>query len=86
YPSSSIKKTTTTEQNLLTNYKPEGHIRRRPSESTTLATPIIIYCSSFAYFSGWLHAIGTQIDRGLAEASVKYVSALICRLCTIPEP
>uniref|UniRef100_A0A5K3EFW6 Uncharacterized protein n=1 Tax=Mesocestoides corti TaxID=53468 RepID=A0A5K3EFW6_MESCO len=46
-----------TEQALLTNHKPEPHVRRLPSESTTLATPIIIYCSSLVSFSGWLPII-----------------------------
>uniref|UniRef100_A0A5K3G4S3 Movement protein n=1 Tax=Mesocestoides corti TaxID=53468 RepID=A0A5K3G4S3_MESCO len=44
----------TTEQALLTNDKPETHVRRFPSESTKLATPLIIYCSSFVPFSVWL--------------------------------
>uniref|UniRef100_A0A5K3EWL1 Glycoprotein N n=1 Tax=Mesocestoides corti TaxID=53468 RepID=A0A5K3EWL1_MESCO len=42
-------KTGTTGQASLTNHKPES-----PSESTTLATPLIIYCTSFVSFSGWL--------------------------------
>uniref|UniRef100_A0A5K3FS59 SRCR domain-containing protein n=1 Tax=Mesocestoides corti TaxID=53468 RepID=A0A5K3FS59_MESCO len=61
------KKTGTTDQALLTNHKPEPHVRRLPSESIRLATPLYIYCSSFVSFSGWLpvfpsHAIGTQRD------------------------
>uniref|UniRef100_A0A5K3G2Y1 Ovule protein n=1 Tax=Mesocestoides corti TaxID=53468 RepID=A0A5K3G2Y1_MESCO len=57
---------------FLTNQKPEKIIRRRPSKSTTLASPFIIYCSSFA--------IRTQRDQELAEASVvQYVCALIRR-------
>uniref|UniRef100_A0A5K3F156 Secreted protein n=1 Tax=Mesocestoides corti TaxID=53468 RepID=A0A5K3F156_MESCO len=47
-------KTSTTEQALLTNHKPEPQLKRLPSESTTLATPFIIYCSSFVPVSGWL--------------------------------
>uniref|UniRef100_A0A5K3G148 Ovule protein n=1 Tax=Mesocestoides corti TaxID=53468 RepID=A0A5K3G148_MESCO len=47
-------KTGTTGQALLTNHKPETHVRRFPYESTKLATPLIIYCSSFVPFSGWL--------------------------------
>uniref|UniRef100_A0A5K3FCW1 Uncharacterized protein n=1 Tax=Mesocestoides corti TaxID=53468 RepID=A0A5K3FCW1_MESCO len=43
YPSPNKEKTGTTDKALLTNHKPEPHFRRLPSESTTLATPIIIY-------------------------------------------
>uniref|UniRef100_A0A5K3G039 Transmembrane protein n=1 Tax=Mesocestoides corti TaxID=53468 RepID=A0A5K3G039_MESCO len=49
-----MKKTCTTEQALLNNHKTEQHFRNRPSESTTLATPLIIYCTSFVSFSGLL--------------------------------
>uniref|UniRef100_A0A5K3FBF6 Ovule protein n=1 Tax=Mesocestoides corti TaxID=53468 RepID=A0A5K3FBF6_MESCO len=45
--SSNRKETGTTEQISLTNHKPEPHIRRLPSESTTLATLFIISCTSF---------------------------------------
>uniref|UniRef100_A0A5K3FYY7 Uncharacterized protein n=1 Tax=Mesocestoides corti TaxID=53468 RepID=A0A5K3FYY7_MESCO len=48
-----MNKTGTTEQALLTNHKPEPQVRRLPSESTTLATLLIIYCTSFVSFSGW---------------------------------
>uniref|UniRef100_A0A5K3FR78 Uncharacterized protein n=1 Tax=Mesocestoides corti TaxID=53468 RepID=A0A5K3FR78_MESCO len=53
YPSPNMKKTGTTEQALLTNQKPEPRARRPPSESATLATPLIIYCISSMSFSGW---------------------------------
>uniref|UniRef100_A0A5K3FGD2 Ubiquitin-like modifier-activating enzyme ATG7 n=1 Tax=Mesocestoides corti TaxID=53468 RepID=A0A5K3FGD2_MESCO len=43
-----------TKQALLTNHKPEPHVRHLPSESSTLATPPIIYCFALASFSGWL--------------------------------
>uniref|UniRef100_A0A5K3G042 Neur_chan_memb domain-containing protein n=1 Tax=Mesocestoides corti TaxID=53468 RepID=A0A5K3G042_MESCO len=54
YLSPSIIKTGTTEQALLTNHRPEPHVRRYPSESTTLATLLNIYCTSVVAFSGWL--------------------------------
>uniref|UniRef100_A0A5K3FXF9 Frizzled/Smoothened transmembrane domain-containing protein n=1 Tax=Mesocestoides corti TaxID=53468 RepID=A0A5K3FXF9_MESCO len=49
-----MNNTGATEQALLTNHKPEPHVRSLPSQSTTLATPLIIYCTSFVSFSGWL--------------------------------
>uniref|UniRef100_A0A5K3F5D0 SH3 domain-containing protein n=1 Tax=Mesocestoides corti TaxID=53468 RepID=A0A5K3F5D0_MESCO len=42
------------EKALLTNQKLELHVRRLPSESATLATPLIINCTSVVSFSGWL--------------------------------
>uniref|UniRef100_A0A5K3FXK6 PIR Superfamily Protein n=1 Tax=Mesocestoides corti TaxID=53468 RepID=A0A5K3FXK6_MESCO len=54
YPSHSMKKTGTTKQAVSTNHKPEPHVGRLPSVSTKLATPLIIYCSSFVPFCGWL--------------------------------
>uniref|UniRef100_A0A5K3FVI7 Secreted protein n=1 Tax=Mesocestoides corti TaxID=53468 RepID=A0A5K3FVI7_MESCO len=54
YLSPNRLKNGTTEQALLTNHRPEPHVRRQPSESTTLAMPLIIYCSSVVSFSGWL--------------------------------
>uniref|UniRef100_A0A5K3FZ70 Uncharacterized protein n=1 Tax=Mesocestoides corti TaxID=53468 RepID=A0A5K3FZ70_MESCO len=50
--------------------KPEPRVRRLPSESTTLATLLNIYCtSSCPSLVGCLsfpHAIGLQRDTGLA--------------------
>uniref|UniRef100_A0A5K3G556 Uncharacterized protein n=1 Tax=Mesocestoides corti TaxID=53468 RepID=A0A5K3G556_MESCO len=54
YPSPNNKKTVLTERAFLTNQKPEPRVRRLPSESTTMATPLIIYCISSMSFSGWL--------------------------------
>uniref|UniRef100_A0A5K3FBV7 Lysosomal trafficking regulator lyst n=1 Tax=Mesocestoides corti TaxID=53468 RepID=A0A5K3FBV7_MESCO len=54
YPRQIINKTGPTEQALLTNQKPEQHVRRLLSESSTLATPLIIYCISSMSSSGWL--------------------------------
>uniref|UniRef100_A0A5K3FW10 Uncharacterized protein n=1 Tax=Mesocestoides corti TaxID=53468 RepID=A0A5K3FW10_MESCO len=54
YPSPNRLKIGTTEQALLTNQKPEPSVRCLPSESTMLATPLIIYCISSMSFSGWL--------------------------------
>uniref|UniRef100_A0A5K3FJH2 Ovule protein n=1 Tax=Mesocestoides corti TaxID=53468 RepID=A0A5K3FJH2_MESCO len=68
YPSPNRKKTGTTEQALFTNHKPELHVRHLPSESTTLATPLIIYsplsCPSLVGCLFSSHAIGTQRNRG----------------------
>uniref|UniRef100_A0A5K3FLK2 Os01g0778700 protein n=1 Tax=Mesocestoides corti TaxID=53468 RepID=A0A5K3FLK2_MESCO len=46
YPSANRQNTSTTDHAALTTHKPEPHFRRLPSVSTTLATPLIIYCSS----------------------------------------
>uniref|UniRef100_A0A5K3F6M8 Frizzled/Smoothened transmembrane domain-containing protein n=1 Tax=Mesocestoides corti TaxID=53468 RepID=A0A5K3F6M8_MESCO len=54
-----MNKTGTTEQASLTNHKTEPHVRHLPSESTTLATPLIIYYTSFVSFTGWLLIILT---------------------------
>uniref|UniRef100_A0A5K3FV40 Secreted protein n=1 Tax=Mesocestoides corti TaxID=53468 RepID=A0A5K3FV40_MESCO len=79
YPSLSINKTGTTEQALLTNQKPEPHIRHLPSEPTMLATPLIIYCSgpcpSLVGCLPFSHSIGSQRDTGLAEARWSNMSA-----------
>uniref|UniRef100_A0A5K3G0L2 G_PROTEIN_RECEP_F1_2 domain-containing protein n=1 Tax=Mesocestoides corti TaxID=53468 RepID=A0A5K3G0L2_MESCO len=47
-------KTGATDKALLTNHRPEPHARRRSSKSVTLATLLIIYCSSFVFVSGLL--------------------------------
>uniref|UniRef100_A0A5K3FCS7 Uncharacterized protein n=1 Tax=Mesocestoides corti TaxID=53468 RepID=A0A5K3FCS7_MESCO len=49
-----MKETGTTEQALFTNPIPEPLVKRHPSEFTALNTPIIMYCSAFASFSGLL--------------------------------
>uniref|UniRef100_A0A5K3G656 Uncharacterized protein n=1 Tax=Mesocestoides corti TaxID=53468 RepID=A0A5K3G656_MESCO len=54
YPSPSVKKTGTTKQAVLANHKPEPHVGRIPFESTKLATPLIIYCTSSVSFSDCL--------------------------------
>uniref|UniRef100_A0A5K3FGR8 Uncharacterized protein n=1 Tax=Mesocestoides corti TaxID=53468 RepID=A0A5K3FGR8_MESCO len=91
YPRPNRKKTGTTEQALLTNQKPEPHVRCLPSESTTLATAPIIYCTSVVSFSGWLpsfpachwNAERHGIGRGQV---VQHVCALIRRHTTLPPP
>uniref|UniRef100_A0A5K3FZ90 Pleckstrin homology domain containing, family H (With MyTH4 domain) member 2 n=1 Tax=Mesocestoides corti TaxID=53468 RepID=A0A5K3FZ90_MESCO len=70
YPSPRTKKTGTTEQALLTNHEPEPHTRRRLSESSTLATPLLLYHFSTVSVSGWLDGNGKQRGRGLAESGV----------------
>uniref|UniRef100_A0A5K3FZQ8 Secreted protein n=1 Tax=Mesocestoides corti TaxID=53468 RepID=A0A5K3FZQ8_MESCO len=91
YPSPSRKKTGTTEQALLTNQRPEPRVRRLPSESTTLATPLIIYCISSMSFSGWLLIFlachwNTKRHRIGYGQVIQHVCALIRRHCRIPEP
>ncbi|VDD76469.1 unnamed protein product [Mesocestoides corti] len=54
YLSPSIKEAGKTDQALLTNHKPEPHVGASPSEFMTLATPLIVVCSSVVSFSGWL--------------------------------
>uniref|UniRef100_A0A5K3FYI2 Secreted protein n=1 Tax=Mesocestoides corti TaxID=53468 RepID=A0A5K3FYI2_MESCO len=43
---------------------------RRLSESTTLATPLLLYHFSTVSVSGWLNGNRQQRDRGLAESGV----------------
>uniref|UniRef100_A0A5K3FYN6 Uncharacterized protein n=1 Tax=Mesocestoides corti TaxID=53468 RepID=A0A5K3FYN6_MESCO len=52
YPSPNRKKTGTTEQALLTTPKPEPPVRSLPSVSSTLATQLLIYCTSVVSSSG----------------------------------
>uniref|UniRef100_A0A5K3G323 Secreted protein n=1 Tax=Mesocestoides corti TaxID=53468 RepID=A0A5K3G323_MESCO len=87
YPSPKRKKTGTTELALLTNRKPEPHVRRLPSESTTMATQLNIYCSSVMSFSGWLLIFlarhwKTERRRIGCGQVVQYVCALIRRHTT----
>uniref|UniRef100_A0A5K3G4V9 Uncharacterized protein n=1 Tax=Mesocestoides corti TaxID=53468 RepID=A0A5K3G4V9_MESCO len=70
-----MKKTGTKKQALLTNYKPEPHVRRLPSVSTTLATPLSILCPSLVGCLSFSHAIGTQRDTRMAEARWSNMSA-----------
>uniref|UniRef100_A0A5K3ELI9 Anoctamin n=1 Tax=Mesocestoides corti TaxID=53468 RepID=A0A5K3ELI9_MESCO len=69
-----MKNAATTEQTLLTNHKPEQYIRRRPSESTFLATALIICHFSIVVVSNWLPIFlewpWERIETELAEASV----------------
>uniref|UniRef100_A0A5K3F115 Ovule protein n=1 Tax=Mesocestoides corti TaxID=53468 RepID=A0A5K3F115_MESCO len=67
-------KTGTTEQALLTNQKPEPHVRRLSSESATLATPLIIYCISSMSFSGWLPSFPACHSDAAANPVVGYPS------------
>uniref|UniRef100_A0A5K3F8Y9 Uncharacterized protein n=1 Tax=Mesocestoides corti TaxID=53468 RepID=A0A5K3F8Y9_MESCO len=80
YPSPNRKKTGTAELALLTNYEPEPHVRRLPSESTKLATPLIIYstsisCPSLVGCLPFSHAIGTPREKRLAETRWSNMSA-----------
>uniref|UniRef100_A0A5K3FZJ5 Secreted protein n=1 Tax=Mesocestoides corti TaxID=53468 RepID=A0A5K3FZJ5_MESCO len=79
YPSPNMKITGSKEQALLTNHTLEPHVRCHPSESTKPATQLLIYCSysclPLVVCISLQHAIGTQRDRGLAEASVSSMSA-----------
>uniref|UniRef100_A0A5K3ET48 FSH1 domain-containing protein n=1 Tax=Mesocestoides corti TaxID=53468 RepID=A0A5K3ET48_MESCO len=90
-PSPSRNKTGATEQALLTNHRLEPQIRRLPSESNTLATPLIIYCTSVVSFSGWLLIFlachwNTERHRIGCGQVVQHVCALIRRHCRITEP
>uniref|UniRef100_A0A5K3FVZ7 Ovule protein n=1 Tax=Mesocestoides corti TaxID=53468 RepID=A0A5K3FVZ7_MESCO len=91
YPSPNRKQTGTTEQAVLTNQKPEPRVRRLPSESTTLATPLIIYCNSVVSFSVRLLIFlvchwNTERHRIGCGQVVQHVCALIRRHCRIPGP
>uniref|UniRef100_A0A5K3FJC2 Glycolipid transfer protein domain-containing protein n=1 Tax=Mesocestoides corti TaxID=53468 RepID=A0A5K3FJC2_MESCO len=84
-----MKKTGTTEEALLTNHKPETHVRRRPSESTmwlhrSLYTAFKS-CLSLVDFLSSLCATGTQRNRELAEASVVKYNCAFIHLCTFPN-
>uniref|UniRef100_A0A5K3FQM6 Fibronectin type-III domain-containing protein n=1 Tax=Mesocestoides corti TaxID=53468 RepID=A0A5K3FQM6_MESCO len=57
YPSPNRKKTGTTEQALLTNHKPEPHVRHLPSESAALVTPLTIYYTAVVSYPGFLPSI-----------------------------
>uniref|UniRef100_A0A5K3FCX6 Ovule protein n=1 Tax=Mesocestoides corti TaxID=53468 RepID=A0A5K3FCX6_MESCO len=52
YPSSSMQQNGKTKQALLTNNKPEPHVRRGSSESNSLPTPPIIYPFLNVFVSG----------------------------------
>uniref|UniRef100_A0A5K3FM60 Glycoprotein N n=1 Tax=Mesocestoides corti TaxID=53468 RepID=A0A5K3FM60_MESCO len=54
YPSPNTQNTGTTEHAALTIHRPEPHFSRHPSKSTTVATPLLSYYSSFACLPGWL--------------------------------
>uniref|UniRef100_A0A5K3FDT0 Gamma-secretase subunit PEN-2 n=1 Tax=Mesocestoides corti TaxID=53468 RepID=A0A5K3FDT0_MESCO len=86
-----MNKTGATEQALLTNYNPGPHVWRLPSESSTLATRLIIYCSSVVPFSGWLLIFlachwNTERHKIGCGQVVQHVCALRHRHCRIPEP
>uniref|UniRef100_A0A5K3EKC3 Secreted protein n=1 Tax=Mesocestoides corti TaxID=53468 RepID=A0A5K3EKC3_MESCO len=90
YPNPNRKKTGTTEQALLTNHKPEPSVRRLPSESATLATPLIVYCISSMSFSGWLPSYpachwNTERHRIGCGQVVQHVCALIRRHTASPS-
>uniref|UniRef100_A0A5K3EGR4 Tumor necrosis factor alpha-induced protein 2 n=1 Tax=Mesocestoides corti TaxID=53468 RepID=A0A5K3EGR4_MESCO len=79
HPSPDRKKTGTTEQSLLTNHKPEPHVRRFhpspprwPRRSLYTAShpcPSLVGCLHFP------HAVGPQRDTGLAAARWSKMSA-----------
>uniref|UniRef100_A0A5K3FXG2 Uncharacterized protein n=1 Tax=Mesocestoides corti TaxID=53468 RepID=A0A5K3FXG2_MESCO len=49
-----MQETGTTKQALLNNHKPEPQIKRHSSESATLSTPLVLYCTSLVSFPSWL--------------------------------
>uniref|UniRef100_A0A5K3EWE6 SCP domain-containing protein n=1 Tax=Mesocestoides corti TaxID=53468 RepID=A0A5K3EWE6_MESCO len=53
YQSHSVKKTSTTDHALLTNHKPEPHVRCRSFGVNRSCSATYIYCD----FSGWLHVL-----------------------------
>uniref|UniRef100_A0A5K3G3L4 Uncharacterized protein n=1 Tax=Mesocestoides corti TaxID=53468 RepID=A0A5K3G3L4_MESCO len=66
-----MKKKNATEQALLTIYKPEQKVRYGQSQSSALATPLIILHLSNVSFVGCLsspHTIGTQTEDWLRPA------------------
>uniref|UniRef100_A0A5K3FGU6 Ovule protein n=1 Tax=Mesocestoides corti TaxID=53468 RepID=A0A5K3FGU6_MESCO len=86
YPSPNRKKTGTTEQALLTNHKPEPHVRCPLSESTTLATPLIIHCFSFVSFSGWLDpCVATSEGADILDRLASANSVSLCVPMTCEE-
>uniref|UniRef100_A0A5K3FIG8 Frizzled/Smoothened transmembrane domain-containing protein n=1 Tax=Mesocestoides corti TaxID=53468 RepID=A0A5K3FIG8_MESCO len=82
-----MKEIGTTERAFLTNQKPEPHIRRLPSKSTTMATPLIIHCSLVVSFSVWLLTILVchwNTDR--RRIGCGHVVQHVCALIRHPEP
>uniref|UniRef100_A0A5K3F8U0 Fructose-bisphosphate aldolase n=1 Tax=Mesocestoides corti TaxID=53468 RepID=A0A5K3F8U0_MESCO len=70
YPGPSVNKTGAAELELLTNHKPEPHVKRHPPHCLRLLYTVSHACLSLVGCISSSHAIGTQRDRGLAEARV----------------